>query len=86
MGSATLSWQGPTTRTDGTALTNLDGYHIRYGTAAGSYPNLVNITNEGLTTAIVSNLPPATYYFVISAYDTSGTESAFVGPASKTVN
>jgi hypothetical protein len=86
LGSATLRWQPPTTRTDGTPLTNLDGYRIRYGTSVGSYPNLIDVTNGSLTSAVVSNLPPATYYFVISAYDTTGAESAYAGPASKTIN
>jgi hypothetical protein len=86
LGAASLSWQPPTTRTDGSPLTNLDGFRIRYGTAVGSYPNLVEVTNEGLTSAVVSNLPPATYYFVVSAYDTTGAESANSNPASKTIN
>ena len=85
MGSATLSWLAPTTRTDGSLLTNLDGYRIRYGTTIGNYPNLINISNEGLTVAVISNLPPATYYFVISAYDKSGLESAYAGPAFKKI-
>lgn len=86
MGSATLHWQPPTTRTDGSPLTNLDGYRIRFGTAIGSYPNLINVTNEGLTSVVVSDLPPATYYFVVSAYDTKGAESAYDGSASKKIN
>jgi putative Ig domain-containing protein len=86
MGSATLSWQAPTTRTDGTPLTNLDGYRIRYGTAVGSYPNMIDVANGSLTSAVISNLPPGTYYFVISAYDTTGAESSNAGPASKTIN
>jgi len=85
MGSATLSWQAPTTRTDGTPLTNLAGYRIRYGTANGSYPNQLTIPNGGLTSAVVENLPPATYYFVISAYDSQGMESANSSPVSKTI-
>ncbi|MGB5131818.1 MAG: putative Ig domain-containing protein [Steroidobacteraceae bacterium] len=85
LGSATLSWQPPTTRTDGTSLTNLAGYRIRYGTAPGSYPNVITIANSGITSAVVSNLPPSTYYFVASAYDTSGAESSNSAAVSKTV-
>ena len=85
MGSATLSWQAPTTRTDGTPLINLAGYRIRYGTAPGSYNNVVTIANGGITSAVVSNLPPATYYFVATAYDSSGAESHYSGAVSKTV-
>ena len=58
-GSAALSWQAPTTRTDGTPLTNLAGYHIRYGTSSGSYNNVITIPNGGITNAVVSNLCPA---------------------------
>ena len=85
MGSATLSWQAPTTRTDGSPLTNLSGYRIRYGTSSGNYPNLIGIPNGGLTSAVIENLPPSTYYFVVSAYDTNGAESANSAPVSKTI-
>ena len=85
MGSATLSWQPPTTRTDGSPLTNLAGYRIRYGTSQGSYPNVVTIANAGITSAVVQNLPQATYYFVASAYDTTGAESSNSSPVSKTI-
>lgn len=85
MGSATLSWQAPTTRTDGTPLTNLAGFRIRYGTSSGSYPNVLQIPNAGISSAVVGNLPPATYYFVISAYDNAGAESANTSPVSKTI-
>jgi hypothetical protein len=85
MGSATLSWQAPTTRTDGTPLTNLAGYRIRYGTAQGSYPNVITIANGGVTSAVVQNLPPSTYYFVASAYDSTGAESTYSNAVSKMI-
>lgn len=85
VGSATLSWQPPTTRTDGSPLTNLAGYRIRYGTSPASYPNLIGIPNGGLTSAVIENLPPSTYYFVISAYDTTGAESVNSSAVSKTI-
>ena len=47
---------------------------------------MTDVTNAGQTSAVVSNLPPATYYFVMSAYDTTGAQSAYTSPASKTVN
>lgn len=84
-GSATLSWQPPTTRTDGSPLTNLAGFRIRYGTTIGSYPNLIDIPNGGLTSAMIENLPPATWYFVISAYDAAGSESVNSSPVSKSI-
>ncbi len=86
LGSATLSWQAPTTRTDGSPLTNLAGYRIRYGTAAGNYPNVIAIPNGGLTRAVIENLPAATYYFVLSAYDSAGAESSNTPPVSRTIS
>jgi len=85
-GSVTLSWVAPTVRTDGTPLTNLAGFRVYYGTASGVYPNAISVPNPGLSTYVVSNLPSGTYYFVATAYDASGAESAYSGMASKTIN
>ena len=85
-GSVTLSWQPPTQRTDGSPLTNLAGYRIRYGTAPGNYPNTRQIANAGVTTAVIENLPAGTYYFVVTAYDTSGGESEFSAVVSKPIS
>ena len=62
-GSATLSWTPPTANTDGTALTDLAGYKIYWGTSAGNYPNSVVVDNPGLTSYVVEQLTPATWYF-----------------------
>lgn len=86
MGNATLTWQAPTTRIDGSPLTNLAGYKISYGTVAGSYPNQVRIANPGVTSHVMTNLPAGTYYFVATAYDTNGGESTISGVASKTIS
>ena len=34
---------------------------------------------------VIGNLPPGTYYFVATAYDSSGRESEFSGVVSKTI-
>jgi hypothetical protein len=84
-GSATLSWIPPTTNTNGTALTNLSGYRVRWGTAAGTYPNTVTLNNPGLTSYVVGNLVPGTYYFVVTALSSTGAESSFSNMGSKTI-
>ncbi len=84
-GSATLSWTPPTTRTDGSPLTNLAGYRVLWGTTQGSYPNSVKIANPGLSSYVVSNLSPATYYFVVTAFDKNGLESGHSNRAQKTL-
>jgi hypothetical protein len=85
-GSATLTWTPPTTRTDGSPLTNLAGYRLRYGNSSGTYPNTITISNPGLTTYLVQNLAAGTYFFVLAAYDATGGESANSNSVSKTIN
>jgi hypothetical protein len=84
-GSATLSWIPPTTNTDGSPLTNLAGYRVRWGPAAGNYTNFAAINNPGLSSYVVENLVSGTYYFVVSAVNSVGVESQFSNVASKTI-
>jgi hypothetical protein len=85
VGSATLSWTPPTTNTDGSPLTNLAGYKIYWGPSQGNYPNSTTLNNPGLTSYVVGNLAPGTYFFVATALSSAGVESAFSAPASKTI-
>jgi hypothetical protein len=84
-GSATLSWQPPTTNTDGSSLTNLSGYKVYWGTTAGNYPSSVTVNNPGITTYVVESLTPNTYYFAVKAFNSVGVESAWSNSASKTI-
>lgn len=85
-GSATLSWQPPTSNTDGSPLTNLAGYVVRYGTAPDALDIQVRIDNPGLVTYVVSNLAPATWYFQVVAYNSVGVESSPSATGSKTIS
>ncbi len=85
-GSATLSWVAPTTNDDGSALTNLSGFRIYYGTATATYTETVQIDNPGMLTHVVENLSPDTYYFATTAFTTTGVESSFSNEASKVIN
>lgn len=85
MGSATLSWTPPTENTDGTALTNLAGYRILYGSSASSLSNTVSLANAGVTTYVI-DLAPGTYYFAVKAYTSTGAESATSNVVAKVVN
>lgn len=84
-GSATLAWQPPTQNTDGSALTNLKGYKIHYGTAPGSYEQTVTLDNAGVSSYVIENLAPGTYFFAISALSTNGAESDLSPEASKSI-
>lgn len=85
MGSATLSWNPPTQKTDGSPLTNLAGYRVYWGTSQGNLANSVRIDNPGLASYMIEQLTPATWYFATSAFDSSGMESALSNIASKTI-
>lgn len=85
-GSATLSWTAPSQNTDGSPLTDLAGYKIYWGTTKGNYTHSVTLNNPGLTSYVIDQLTPATWYFVATAFDSQGVESAFSNAASKTVN
>ena len=84
-GSATLSWQAPDTNTNGTALTNLAGYYIHYGTRRGNLDRLIKITTVGLSNYVIDNLASGTYYFAMSSYTTAGVESALSAIVSKII-
>jgi hypothetical protein len=75
--SLTLSWTPPTQNEDGTPLTNLAGYRIRFGMQSGNYPSTINLTNPGLTSYVLSGLAAGTYYVVISAVNQNGVESPY---------
>ena len=75
-GSVTLSWQAPTTNADGTPLTDLAGYRVYYGETSGGYTDVVTVGNY--TSASIGSLPTGkTLYFAVTAFSTSGNQSAF---------
>lgn len=86
-GNATVSWAPPTQNTNGSTLTNLAGYRILYGkTRGGPYSSNITLTNPSLSTYVVENLTAGTYYFVVTARNSTGVESAYSNEASKTIN
>jgi hypothetical protein len=85
LGSATLSWAAPTLNDDGSALTDLAGYKLYWGTTPGNYPNSVTINNVSVLTYVVDNLAPGTYEFVATSFNSAGVESRYSGTATKVV-
>jgi hypothetical protein len=83
--TATLSWVAPTRNTDGTALTNLAGYRVRYGAAAAALSSTVNLANPGLATYVVTGLSSGTWYFAVTAYNSAGGESDLSSVVSKVI-
>jgi Putative Ig domain len=85
-GSATLSWTPPTQNTDGSALADLSGYVIHYGTASMTYTSSVTVANPGLTTYVVEDLPAGTYYFSMTSTASDGATSSASAEASMTIS
>jgi predicted phage tail protein len=73
--SAQLSWSMPLTNTDGSALTDLAGFHVYYGTDPSNL-TLVDVPNAASVAYTAANLTAGTYYFTVTAYNSSGVESA----------
>jgi hypothetical protein len=84
-GRATLSWTAPTENEDGSTLSNLAGYRIVYGTSASALTNTIQITNPSVTTYVVENLAPATWYFAVTAVNSTGAESNYSNVANKQI-
>jgi hypothetical protein len=84
-GAATLTWTPPTTNTDGSTLTTLAGYRIAYGASAAQLTQTIQLGNAGMSSYVVENLAPGTYYFAVRAYTSSGAESANSNVVTKNV-
>jgi hypothetical protein len=85
-GNANLNWTAPTLNTDGTALTDLSGYTIKYGTSPTALTQSVTITNPTATTYTITGLAAGTWYFEIAANASDGTQSAPTAVASATIS
>lgn len=78
-GSATLTWSANTE-------SDLAGYKIYRATASGAYGAPVAMIEKSTSAYVVTGLQRGTtYFFVVTAYDTAGNESAFSNEVSKSV-
>ncbi len=83
--SAFLLWTIPTTNTDGSPLTDLAGFYIFYGSSPSSLTNIIPIANPRQNSYMVNNLANGTWYFVVTAYTTQGTQNAPSNVVSKSI-
>jgi len=84
-GAATISWEAPTTNTDGTPLTDLAGYRIYYGSSPDKLGHSVQIKTIGLQTYVIDDLQSGTWYFAVMAVASDGSESKLSDIVSKTI-
>jgi hypothetical protein len=84
-GTASLSWSRPTENTNGTPLTDLAGYVIRYGTSSTALNNKISVASASATGAKVTNLSRGNWSFAVSAINTANVESQFSAIVGKTI-
>jgi hypothetical protein len=84
-GSLSLTWTPPTQSADGSSLNDLASYRIRWGTQTGDHPNLQEVNNPGIASTVIDGLAPGSYYFTVSAVDSSDNESQASNEASGAV-
>ncbi len=89
-GTATLTWDAPTTRTDGSIInpaTDILTYKLYYGTTSGMYVQSKYVANPGSNQITYTfSLSPGTYYFVVTAVDNYGQESGYSPEGSKAIS
>jgi len=64
---------------------DLAGYNIYFGLSQGNHSNRIYIDNPSISTYMVENLLPNTYYVVATAVNSLGVESTYSNVAVKTV-
>jgi len=83
--SITLSWLAPSQNTNGTALTDLTGYNIYYGTNPAALTQKINVDNVGILTYVIPGLSPGTWYFAVTSINAWGVESSASALISATI-
>lgn len=81
-GTVSLSWSVPTENTNGTPLTNLSGYVVRYGTSTSALNSQLSVKTNAVS---IENLSAGTWYFEVASVNTANVESQFSTAASKQI-
>lgn len=73
--TATVSWDAPTQDSDGSSLSDLDGYRVYFGTSSGTYDQMVTVSDSAILSIRIIDLEPGRYFFAVTAIDDDGNES-----------
>lgn len=74
-GTVTVSWLPPTQNVDGTALTSLAGYRVRYGKSPTTLTTVVTVPDAGTVNSVIQGLSAGVWYFTVTAFTGQGAES-----------
>jgi hypothetical protein len=84
-GTALLDLTPPSQNNDGSALTDLAGMRVYYGTSSSSLNQVLDLPGTAATTYTLSNLQSGTWYFAATAYTSGGQESSPSPTVSKSI-
>ena len=84
-GTATLSWAPPTRNVDGSPINDLAGYYIHYGTSPSALTRTILVKDPALTSYVVDELSPGTYYFSVVAFTATGIKGRPTATVAKTI-
>ena len=80
-----MSWTKPTQNTDGSPLTDLAGFIVRYGTDAAALSSLISVISPSATGAQIENLEPGNWYFEVAAITTANVVGLYSTIVSETI-
>jgi hypothetical protein len=80
-----VTWSAPTANTNGSALTDLAGYTIYYGTSPSALKQSVKVPNAGATDYVVQGLTGGKWYFAVTAYTSAGLQSSYSTVVGRTI-
>ena len=78
-GSATVSWTAPVARVDNTSasMSDISSYNVYYGTSPTALSKVIHVADAYKFTYTITNLAASTYYFAVTAFDSTGIESSY---------
>jgi len=88
MASVAMAETNVTIAWDANSESDLAGYRVYRGESSGTYAMvgdvpLASLADPGSPQFVNENLPDATYYWVVTAYDTENNESGYSNEVSK---
>jgi hypothetical protein len=84
-GVASLHWETPPSKVDGSPLDDLAGYRILYGRTADDLDHSVLIDDPATTSYDFTTLDNGTWYFAVVAVNAGGLEGPATTPAQKSI-
>jgi hypothetical protein len=84
-GYASLSWELPMSKVDGSPLDDLAGYRILYGRSSDALDQSVHISDPAVTSYEFTTLTSGIWYFAVVAVNSSGLEGPPTTIATKSI-